>query len=116
MADLRLTNAVDAPEALLQAVRIPRQIVVHHQVGALQVDAFTSSVGGEKHLHIRIVQETRLRLTPVFATHSAVNQNDRLLAAEQRGDLALEIVESVPVLGEDHELLTRRWDGLWDGS
>ena len=40
VADLGLADAVDAPEALLDAVRVPRQVVVHHQVGALQVDPF----------------------------------------------------------------------------
>ena len=30
VADLRLTDPVDAPEALLDPVGVPRQIVVHH--------------------------------------------------------------------------------------
>jgi hypothetical protein len=32
MADLRLADAVDAAEALLEPVRVPREVVVHHQV------------------------------------------------------------------------------------
>ena len=47
MADLGLADAVDAAEALLQAVRVPGQVVVDHQVGALQVDAFAGGVGGQ---------------------------------------------------------------------
>src|SRR5581483_8749764 len=39
MTDLSLADAVNATEPLLKAVRVPRQIVVHHEVGAtLQVD------------------------------------------------------------------------------
>jgi hypothetical protein len=35
-----LANAVDAPQPLLQARRIPRQVVVDHQSAELEVDAF----------------------------------------------------------------------------
>ena len=34
VADLLLADTVDAAEALFEAVGVPRQIVVHHQVGA----------------------------------------------------------------------------------
>src|SRR5437870_4605709 len=37
VTDLGLADPVNASEALLQSVRIPRQIVVHHQVRALKV-------------------------------------------------------------------------------
>ena len=47
MADLGLADAVDAAKALLQAVGVPWQVVVHHEVSPLQVNAFTSGVGGE---------------------------------------------------------------------
>ena len=48
VADLGLADAVDAAEALLEPVRVPGQVVVHHQVGALQVDALARGVGGER--------------------------------------------------------------------
>ena len=34
-------------EALFEAVRIPRQIVVHHQIGVLQVHALARGIGGK---------------------------------------------------------------------
>ena len=40
VTDLLLADAVDAAEALFEAVRIPRQVVVHHQVGVLEIHAF----------------------------------------------------------------------------
>ena len=84
VADLGLADAVDAAEALLEAVRVPRQVVVHHQVGALEVDAFAGGVGGEQHLHLGVVPERLLRLQPLLAAHAAVDHDHRLLAAEQR--------------------------------
>ena len=62
VADLGLADAVDAAEPLLEAVRVPRQVVVDHQVGALEVDALARGVGGEQHLHVGIVLERLLRL------------------------------------------------------
>ena len=72
VADLRLADAVDAAEALLQSVRVPGQVVVDHQVGALQVDAFAGGVGGQQHLHLRVVPERFLRRQAVLAADAAV--------------------------------------------
>src|SRR3546814_5037405 len=36
VADLSLADAMDAAEALFDLVRVPRQIIVHHQVAALE--------------------------------------------------------------------------------
>ncbi len=88
VADLGLADAVDAAEALLEAVRVPRQVVVHHQVGALEVDALAGGVGGEQHLHLGVVLERLLRLQPLLAAHAAVDDDHGLRAAEQRGDAA----------------------------
>ena len=82
MAHLGLADAVDAAETLFDAVRVPRQIVVHHQVGALEVDAFAGSVGGEQNLDFGIVPERLLRLHPLLAPHAAMDHDDGLLAAQ----------------------------------
>ena len=57
VADLGLPDAVDAPETLLDAVRVPWQVVVHHEMRALEVDAFARGVCGEEDLDLRIVPE-----------------------------------------------------------
>ena len=62
VADLGLADAVDAAEALLEAVGVPGQVVVDHQVGALEVDALAGGVGGQQHLHLGVVLEGLLRL------------------------------------------------------
>ena len=101
VADLGLADAVDAAEPLLEAVRVPGQVVVHHQVRALEVDALAGGVGGQQDLHLGVVPERLLRLHPLLAAHAAVDHDHGLLAAEQRGDAALEIVQRVAVLGEE---------------
>ena len=108
VADLGLADAVDAAEPLLEAVGVPGQVVVDHQVGALEVDALARGVGGEQHLHVRVVPERLLRLQPLLAAHAAVDHDHGLLAAEQGRDAACEVVQRVAVLGEDDELLVRR--------
>ena len=105
VADLGLADAVDAAEPLLEAVGVPRQVVVDHQVRALEVDALAGGVGGEQHLHLGVVLERLLRLQPLLAPHAAVDHDDGLCAAEQRRDAVLEVVQRVAVLGEDDELL-----------
>ena len=108
VADLRLADAVDAAEALFQAVRVPGQVVVDHQVGALQVDAFAGGVGGQQHLHLRVVPERFLRRQTFLAAYAAMDDDHRRLAAEQSRDALLQVAQRVPVLGEDHQLLMRR--------
>src|SRR6266571_8976873 len=108
VADLGLADAVDPAEPLLQAVRVPGQVVVHHQVRALEVDALASGVGGEEHLHFGIVQKALLRLAPFLTAQAAMDEHDSLWAAKQRANLALQVVEGVAVLGEHDKLLARR--------
>jgi hypothetical protein len=68
MADLGLADAVDSPKPLLDPVRIPGQVVVDHQVCALEVYALPCSVSGKQHLHFRVVKEAFLCLTTLLAS------------------------------------------------
>ena len=85
MADLGLADAVDAPEALLDPVGVPGQVVVDHQVGALEVDALARRVGGEQDRDRpgRVLKRL-LRLAAVLAAHAAVDVDDGLGPAEER--------------------------------
>jgi hypothetical protein len=49
MAHLSLANTVDATKTLLNPVRLPREIIIDHQVGALKVDTLPRGVGGNEH-------------------------------------------------------------------
>ena len=104
MADLGLADAVDAPEALLDAVRVPGQVVVDHQVGALQVDALPRGVGGHQHEGVLVLREVLLRLAALLAADAAVDGDHGLRPAEHDADLVDQVVERVAVLGEDDEL------------
>jgi len=73
MANLLLADTVDAPEPLFKAVGIPRQIVVHHQICTLQIDAFTGGVGGNQHADFGVGTEKRLRFQAFVAMRAAVN-------------------------------------------
>ena len=99
-----LADAVDAAEALLDAVRVPRQVVVDHQVRGLEVQALAGGVGGEQDLAVRVLGELLGDLAALAAAHAAVDRLDRLGPAEQRADPAREVVERVAVLGEDDQL------------
>jgi hypothetical protein len=111
MADLGLADTMDATEALLQPIGVPRQVIVNHQVGALEIDALAGSVSGEQYLHLGVMLEGFLHLQALFATDAPVDDDHSFLAAQQRGDALFQIIERVTVLGEVDQLLVRR--RLW---
>ena len=104
VADLGLADAVDAAEALFQAVRVPRQVVVDHQVGALQVDPLARGVGRQEHGHVLVLGEPRLHLPPRVPPEAAVDDRDRAGPAQQRPDPFLQVGQRVTVFGEDDQL------------
>src|ERR1035441_10377344 len=57
VADLGLTNAMDTAEALFDAIGVPRQVVIDHQMGPLEIDALAGCVGGDENLHILVLRE-----------------------------------------------------------
>ena len=91
VADLGLADPVDAPEALLQPVRVPRQVVVHHQVGPLQVDALAGCISSQQHLNVGVMAERLLHRQPLLAADTAMDHDDRLLAAQQSRDALLQV-------------------------
>ena len=104
MADLRLADTVDTAKALFQPVGIPRQVVVDHEVGVLQVDAFPGGICGDQHPRGRVIAEQFLDLPTLLTFDAAVDGDNGLRVAEQSADLLLEIVQRVAVLGEDDQL------------
>ena len=104
VADLGLADAVDAPEALLQPVRVPGQVVIDHQMRALEVDAFAGGIVGDHHQHAFIVHEGLDRLAAILATDATMDFDDSLMAAEPGADFVGEIGERVARLGEDDQL------------
>lgn len=108
VADLGLADAVDAAKALLEAVGVPGQVVVHHQVRALQVDALAGGVGRQEHPHLGVVQKALLGLAPFLTSHAAVNDHHRFRVPEAVADAALQVAQRIPVFGKHHQLLAWR--------
>ena len=104
VADLGLADAVNPAEPLLDAVRVPRQVVVDHEVSALKVDALAGGVGRDEDQDVLVLDERFLDLAPLLARHAAVDRDDRVLAAQQRAQLADQVVQGVAVLAEDDQL------------
>ena len=104
-----LSVAVDAAHPLLEARRIPRHVVVHHQPAELQVDAFARRVGRDQVVGAARIERTpeqiHLRL-PLAVVEAAVNQRD-LSGEAQPFEAAHQELGGVAVLGEDDELLPR---------
>src|SRR5690606_4421164 len=71
VADLALADAVDAAEALLDAVRVPRQVVVDHEVGVLEVHALAGRVGGDQDQGVGILAEALLDPAALVAVGAA---------------------------------------------
>ena len=105
MAHLGLADTVDAAETLLDAVRVPRKIIVDHQVGTLEVDSLTCGVSRKKDADLGVELEFFLRLRALLAAQTTVNDTYSLLLAQQRADACGEVVQGVAVLGEDDQLL-----------
>src|SRR5205823_4854970 len=82
VADLALTDTMDAAEPLFDAVGVPWQIVVHHEVRALKVDAFARRIRSDEDLHLGIVPECLLDFETILPADSAMNREDGLAAAE----------------------------------
>ena len=72
-----LTDTVNTAKSLLQPVGIPRQIIVHHQVSTLKVDAFTGCIGRNEDGHLGVISEGLLYLAPLLAWRLAVDGDDR---------------------------------------
>ena len=67
VTDFRLSDPMDATETLLQPVGIPRQVVVDREMGTLEVDAFTGSIGRRQNLNLWIMLKGFLGFQPLFA-------------------------------------------------
>ncbi len=104
MTDLGLANAVDAAEALFQTVRVPRQVVVHHQVCALEVNALTGGVRGQQDQNVLVLLEALLRLGAVLAAHATVHGDNRLGGTQQCSQLFREVIERIAMLSEEDQL------------
>ncbi len=106
VANLRLADTMDASKTLLQAVRVPRQVIVYHQMRSLQVDPFTGGIRRDQDANANVLLEKLLRLPTLITEHPAVNSHHSFLTSKQGTNFVGEIIQSIPMLREDDEFLT----------
>ena len=94
-----LADAVDSPHPLLEAVWVPRYVVVDHQVTELEVHALACGVGRDADLRLLVEDPAAL-----LAIHRVVAAMDRHDSITPRGERAIQMLERVTVLREDQEL------------
>ena len=99
-----LAVAVDAAHALLQAGGVPRDVVVGHQGAELQVDALPGGVRGDQVAGAVGAAEALHLPLPLRPGHAAVNLRHPPGVAQPL-QAAHQIVQGVPMLGEDQPLL-----------
>ena len=104
VADLSLADAVDASEALFDAVGVPGQVVVHHEMGALQVETLAGRVRRDQDSGLLVLREDRLDLAAILSPDAAVNGDDRFVPADHHAGLVDQVVQGVAVLSEDDDL------------
>ena len=104
VANLGLADAVDAAEPLLDLVRVPRQIVVDHEVAALKVHTLAGRVVGDQDQHVLVLHEALDDLAPLFTRNAAVDHLHGLGIAEPRPHLVEQVVQRVLGLGENDQL------------
>jgi hypothetical protein len=85
-AHLGLPDPVDPAEPLLDAVGVPRQVVVDHEVSGLQVEALPGGVGGDEHLAVGVVGELLGDPAPFAAVHAAVDRVHGVGTGQQGAD------------------------------
>ena len=104
MADLGLADAVDATEPLLQPVRVPRQVVVDHEVRAtLEVHTLTSGVVRNHHADERIGVEGSDGCATGLPRDATMDDDHRSRVAHAGGDLLLKVFQRVLWLSEDQD-------------
>ena len=104
VADLALTDTVNATESLFDAIGVPGQIIVDHEVGTLQVEPLASSVGGEQHEGARVVRELFADGLAKMPRRAPMNGNNSVGAAQLGADFILQVGEGIAVFGEDNDL------------
>ena len=115
VADFDLADAVDASEALFESVGIPREVIIDHKVGGLEVDAFSSGIGGKEDKDIGVIAKAALDEEAFIAMCGTVDGHDGFAVSEEAGDLSLEVREGIAMFGKEDEFSSSSVVGLHSG-
>ena len=86
MADLGLADPVNTTKTLFETIGVPREVIVDHQVGALEVDTFTRSICCEQYFDLWIMAERLLNLLSLFTAGAAVDDHNGFFTAQEGGN------------------------------
>ena len=103
MTDFGLSDSVNASESLLKPVGIPGDVVVDHEVSAMEVDTFSGSVSSYEDFHGIVTVEHSLSFSAFISGHASVNA-DCSVIAQECAYFREEVVQCIPMFGEDDEL------------
>jgi hypothetical protein len=81
MAYFSLSYAMDTAETLLNAIGIPGEIIVDHEMSALEIYAFSGCICGNKDLAIFILFKGFFCLFPILSSHTPVDVDDGIRMA-----------------------------------
>src|SRR3990172_3146711 len=76
-------------------------------MGALKIDPLPGGVGRDEDRDVLVLSEGVLRLATVLPAHPAVDRDNCLVSSEEGSDALGQVIERVPVLGEDDQLPSR---------
>src|SRR5437868_646743 len=96
MANFGLADSMNAAEALFEPVRIPRQIIIDHEMcPPLKVHTFAGGVVRDHHANHWIRIERSDGRASGFASNAAMKHNNRCRLPDPRRNLLLQIFKSV---------------------
>ena len=81
-ASFRLADTVDTAKTLFKTVGVPRQVVIHHEVGALEIEAFACGVRGDEDTDFLVLLEALFHFAALVAQHSAIDDHHGVVIAE----------------------------------
>src|SRR5690242_2861763 len=83
VAALGLANTMDAAKPLLDAIGIPRQVVIDHKMrAAVQVNAFAGSIGRDQNQNFGVLFERFLNLATALARSLTVDGDNVIWVAQ----------------------------------
>ena len=102
-----MSDAVDTAKTLFQPVGVPWQVVIDHEMGALQVQPFACGIGSDKNAHFLVLPEAFFHLAPFVAQHSAVDGDNGFFAAEKGANFIGQIAQCVAMFGKNDQLFAK---------
>src|SRR3989339_50713 len=103
MTDFGLSNTVYSAKTLFNPVWVPWQVIVNHQMCALQIYAFTSRVSSGQNINIFIVCELFLSQLSFFSAYAAMDNDNSFILTNKTSDFISKILEGVFMLRKYNE-------------